>query len=69
MTRLDTFTFRVNDEERRLIELIAQKLERNSSDTMRLIVRQTAAAMGLIPDNDGIVSVEVKRARFEVVEE
>lgn len=40
--------FRVSDEERRTIEALAQKLERNMSDAVRYVVRQ--AARELLPE-------------------
>ena len=43
------FVFRTDKQERELIALVAQRLERTESDTMRLIVRQVAAQLGVTP--------------------
>lgn len=59
MARWQTFTFRVSNSELELIDLIAKKLDRSRSDAMRLIVRQTAAAMGLTSVNGAIMNIEV----------
>ena len=42
MPRIDTFTFRVNDHERQLLERLATKLERTQSDVVRWLVRSAA---------------------------
>ncbi len=41
------FVFRTDKQERELIALVAQRLDRTESDTMRLIVRQVAAQLGV----------------------
>jgi hypothetical protein len=38
MSRLDTFTFRVNKDERRLIARLAKQLQRSQSDAVRFVV-------------------------------
>lgn len=48
MTRNDNFTLRVNPDERQLIAAVAQRLDRNESDTLRLLVREKARALGVI---------------------
>lgn len=45
MKRVNTFTFRVNDQERRLIELLSNRLKRNQSDAVRFVIREAAAAL------------------------
>ncbi len=47
MFRTDTFGFRVTDEERGLLKAVAERLQRDESDTIRLIVRNVAQEMGL----------------------
>jgi uncharacterized protein YcaQ len=47
MRRKDTFTFRVNETERQVIEQIADKLERSQSDAVRWLIRESARQMGL----------------------
>ncbi len=46
------FVFRTDKQERELIALVAQRLDRTESDTMRLIVRQVAAQLGVTPTKD-----------------
>ena len=38
MARLSRFTFVVNDEERRLIQVLADKLSRSQSDALRFMI-------------------------------
>jgi len=45
MSRVDTFTFRVNEEERRLLAWLAGRLERSQSDVMRWLLRGAAAQL------------------------
>lgn len=52
MARYDTFTFRVNPEERQMIEALAEKLQRSPSDTVRLLVRGAAQGAGLDAPNE-----------------
>jgi hypothetical protein len=49
MNRLDTFKLRVNETERRLIAAVAQRLDRNESDAVRLLVKERAREMGILP--------------------
>ena len=49
MRRVDTFGFRVSGEERSMITAIAQRLERPEGDAVRLIVREVARELGLLP--------------------
>jgi hypothetical protein len=47
MFRTDTFGFRVTDEERGLIKAVAERLQRDESDTIRLLVRNVAQELGV----------------------
>jgi len=49
MHKDERFVFRTDKQERELIALVAQRLDRTESDTMRLIVRQVAAQLGVTP--------------------
>jgi hypothetical protein len=49
MFRKDTFGFRVSDEERGLIKAVADRLQRDESDTIRMIVRNVAQELGVTP--------------------
>lgn len=49
MDRADFFAMRVSVAERQLIAAVARKLERNESDTMRLLVREKARELGVMP--------------------
>ena len=49
MRRVDTFGFRVDSEERSMITAIAQRLERPEGDAVRLIVREVARELGILP--------------------
>ncbi|MCB8944541.1 MAG: ribbon-helix-helix protein, CopG family [Ardenticatenaceae bacterium] len=63
MTRLGTFTFRVDDDEKQLIAALAARLQRNQSDTMRLLLRESAQALGVIgQDKKSILLQEVQHA-------
>lgn len=42
MARIDTFTLRVNADERRILNALAQRLERTQSDAVRLLIREAA---------------------------
>ena len=42
MSRLDHFVFRINDEEKRLIEYLSITLQRSKSDAVRFIVINAA---------------------------
>lgn len=46
MARIDTFTLRVNPEERRMIDALARKLERSQSDAIRVVLRKAAVDAG-----------------------
>ncbi len=52
MHKDERFVFRTDKQERELIALVAQRLDRTESDTMRLIVRQVAAQLGVTPTKD-----------------
>jgi predicted transcriptional regulator len=45
MNRQRTFTFRINDEEHRLLILLASRLQRSKSDTLRFLVRQAVSML------------------------
>lgn len=45
MRRKDTFTFRVNERERQLIERLSNQLKRNQSDAVRFVVVEAAEAL------------------------
>ncbi len=47
--RYDTFTFKVNRDERRMIEGLAARLERSQSDVLRLLVREAARELAAVP--------------------
>ncbi len=49
MNRDVTFGFRTDAKERQMIALVAKRLERTESDTIRLIVRQVAEQLGVAP--------------------
>ena len=40
MTRPDTFTFRINQAERGLLERLSQRLQRTQSDALRWLIRE-----------------------------
>ncbi len=40
MARPDTFTFRINQAERGLLERLAQRLQRSQSDALRWLIRE-----------------------------
>ena len=49
MNRDGNFTLRMNSDERQLITVVAQRLERTESDTVRYLLREKARALGLLP--------------------
>ncbi len=42
MNRWDSFTFRVNPDERRVIAALAEKLQRTQSDAVRFVILEAA---------------------------
>lgn len=52
MARFDTFTFRVSQDERRLIHNLARSLQRSQSDTIRLVIREAAQGLGVYNQDD-----------------
>ena len=54
MPRYERFTFLVNRDERRVLEALAQRMQRSQSDAVRLLIRE--AARELVRD-DGNVSI------------
>ena len=49
MLRTSTFQLRVSDEERRVFKAVADRLQRDESDTIRLLVRNVAQELGVTP--------------------
>ena len=49
MLRTSTFQLRVSDEERRVFKAVADRLQRDESDTIRLLVRNVAQELGVAP--------------------
>jgi len=49
MIRIDNFTLRVSTDERQLIAAVAQRLDRNESDTVRHLLREKARELGIAP--------------------
>ena len=49
MNRVDNFTLRMNSDERQLITVVAQRLERTESDTVRYLLREKAREIGILP--------------------
>lgn len=47
MTRKEYFTFRIHEDERRILELLAKRLQRTQSDVIRLLIREAAAGLGI----------------------
>ncbi|MCA9943729.1 MAG: hypothetical protein KC449_09625 [Anaerolineales bacterium] len=45
MARYNTFTFRVNKEEKQIIEALSNKLKRTRSDAVRWVIREAAQAL------------------------
>ena len=72
MARTDTFTLRVNPEERRMIDALARKLERSQSDAIRVVLRKAAVDSGAWferPETEryrGRSSVELQRPSEDV---
>lgn len=64
MTRPDTFTFRINQAERGLLERLAQGLQRSQSDALRWLIREAVREMDAVM-GDGVGDhrpTEVQRA-------
>jgi hypothetical protein len=49
MVRETLFTIRVNTAERQLMAAVAQRLDRNESDTVRHLLREKARELGVMP--------------------
>ena len=45
MTRLETFTFRVDQEEKQVIDALSRRLKRTRSDAVRWVIREAAQAL------------------------
>ena len=48
MARWDTFTFRVNKDDKQIIAILAKKLQRSQSDAIRVILHQEFERRGLL---------------------
>lgn len=62
MPRYERFTFLVNREERRVLEALAQRLERSQSDAVRLLIREAAREMAIVPSSAQAVQHSAPRA-------
>lgn len=58
MARFETFTFRVDEEEKKMLADLATRLQRSQSDTMRLLIQEAFKALCL----DNTVEVEESHA-------
>ncbi len=58
MARIETFTFRVNADERHLLAKVADRMERTESDVVRLLVRKAARELD-------VLAVTLEEARRE----
>jgi hypothetical protein len=45
MARLDSFRMKVDESERRMIAILAERLQRSQSDAVRLVVREALRAL------------------------
>jgi len=63
MSRIDTFTFRVNPNERRLLAALAERLQRSQSDAVRWLVREAACELGVFVTDDGGRAGPVREAQ------
>lgn len=52
MTRPDTFTFRINQAERGLLERLAQRLQRSQSDALRWLIREAVRGMDALMEDE-----------------
>lgn len=48
------FGFRVDESERRMIQQVASRLERNESDALRFLVREAVTALGLKAEGQAV---------------
>jgi hypothetical protein len=53
MSRTDIFRMRVTPTERQIITAIARQLERNESDTVRVVLCEKAHELGVIANTNG----------------
>jgi len=58
MIRNAALNVRVTTNERQLAEAVAERLERTESDMVRLLVREKARELGIMPSNDQRRSAE-----------
>jgi hypothetical protein len=49
MHKTERFTFKLDGEERRLLEWLARRLQRTQSDALRWLIRRAAAGAGKEP--------------------
>jgi antitoxin component of RelBE/YafQ-DinJ toxin-antitoxin module len=52
MIRDSFLNVRLNANERRLADSVAERLERNGSDLVRLLLREKARELGIVPTNE-----------------
>ena len=55
MARYESFTFKVDANERKMLSALAESLQRSRADTIRLLVREALAA-GLPPLRESIAA-------------
>lgn len=67
MARIDTFTLRVNSDERRILANLAQRLERSQSDAVRLLIREAARELGRGGDGVPLPHVQPVQQQREAV--
>jgi len=58
MIRNAALNVRLNANERQLAEAVAERLERTESDMVRLLLREKARQLGILPNNDQRRSAE-----------
>jgi predicted transcriptional regulator len=66
MARWDRFTFRVNSQDKQLVALLAERLQRSRSDAIRYVIRQVVN--GLINssiDQEDLVLGKIKQYRVK----
>ncbi len=62
MLRTSTFQLRVTDEERRVFKAVADRLQRDESDTIRLLVRNVAQELGVTPSQQPAHTTDDQKA-------
>ncbi len=66
MRRISQFAFRVNKDERRLIELLAQHLDRSQADAIRFVIRKAAQELALV-ENTTVPIIEPRQEVQNVI--